>query len=198
MWEAKKQNRDYVQPMIETLEGRELMSAVPHTAAAAKPAPAPHAVVVTAKPKATAAAKPKAAAAAKTTVIPTSAATVGGFPTYIPAYDAYLSPDVVGGWTGTMQLDGTKTTAAFSVNFLFQRGLAASGTFNLGPTVSNATVTSTMVFGANHNARILILTSTLWVGFTCALTANGKMLYGRFAVDTANGWETGGFVLNRN
>jgi hypothetical protein len=198
MWEAKRQNRSGVQPMIEALEGRELMSVAPHVVAAPKPTAAPHAVVVPAKPKATVAAKPKATPAAKTTVTPTAPAPVGAFPTYIPASDAYLSPDVVGGWTGTMQLDGSKTTSAFSVNFLFQRGIAASGTFNLGPTVNNVTLTSTMVFGANHNAHILILTSSLWMGFTCALTANGKVLYGRFAVDNSNGWETGGFSLTRN
>ena len=190
MWEAKRQNRSGVQPMIEALEGRELMSAVPHAAVAIQHAPKPHALVVSAKHKAT--------PAAKTTVTPTAPAPVGAFPTYIPASDAYLSPDVVGGWTGTMQLDGSKTTSAFSVNFLFQRGIAASGTFNLGPLVNNLTLTSTMVFGANHNARILILTSSLWMGFTCALTSNGKVLYGRFAVDNSNGWETGRFSLTRN
>jgi hypothetical protein len=194
MWEAKRQNRNQVQPMIETLEDRQLMSAAPHAAVAVRHTPKPHAIVVTAKPSA----KAKVAPAAKPAVAPVTPTNVGDFPTYIPASDPYLSPDVVGTWTGTMQVDGSTQTAPFSINFLFQRGIAASGTFDLGPTVGNEIVTSTMVFGAFHNARILVLTKALWMGFNCALSANGKVLYGRFAVNTSNGWETGGFDLNRN
>lgn len=105
--------------------------------------------------------------------------------------------NVVGGWTGSMRLDGSKTDSAFSITFAFQRGLAASGAFNLGPTMKNQVATSTMVFDQRNNARALIATSKLSAGFTGAISANGKMLYGRFSFNTATGWKTGTFTLTR-
>jgi hypothetical protein len=222
MWEVKRQNRNEVQPMIEALEDRQMMSAAPHAAVAVKQTPAPHAIVMSVKPKATPAVKvaakpapapkpvvkakaapaPKPVAKAKVAPAPkpvvTTTPPVGDLLPFVPASNPGMAPNVVGVWSGTMQIDGSKQASPFSIDFAFQHGVAASGTFNLGPTVGNQSAVSTMVFGTNHNVRVLILTSTLWMGFDGALTANGKMIYGRFAVNTPNGWETGSFSVNRN
>jgi hypothetical protein len=210
MWEVKNHSRSEVQPMIEALESRELMSAVSH-AAVVKHAPAPHAIVMSvkpaAKPKATPAPKavkampaPKVAAKAKVTPAAKTVTppVVDDYPAYVPAAHPNMAPDMVGTWTGTITMDGSKQGAVFSIDFAFQRGTAASGAFHLGPAVGNQTVTSTLVFGTSRNARALVLTSTLWVGFNGALTANGNMLYGRVAVNTSNGWQTGSFSVTRN
>jgi len=200
MWEAKSQNRSNqngVQPMIEVLEDRQMMSVVAHHEAAAPKAPAPHAIVMSVKPAAKVATRP-AAKQATTPAAPPTQNNLGELPAFVPATNLNMAPDVVGKWTGTMLVDGTTQANPFSINFAFQRGIAASGIFNLGPTVSNQSLTSTLVFGTSLNTRALILTSTLWMGFTGALTANGQILYGRFAVNTSNGWETGTYNLTRN
>jgi hypothetical protein len=210
MRETNGQNYSSAQPMIEVLEERQFMSVAAHPAVHATKTPTPAPIVMAAhpvtkpapkvvakpapKPVVKPAAKPVAKPAAKAVANPV----VADLPAYVPDAHPGLSPSVVGGWTGTMTTDGQKQGADFSINFEFQRGVAASGTFDLGTTVNNQTVTSTMVFGTNHNVRILILTPTLWMGFTGALTANGKILYGRFSVNTANGWKTGSFSLTRN
>jgi hypothetical protein len=75
--------------------------------------------------------------------------------------------------------------------------VAASGTFNLGPTIGNQTVTSTMVFDLHNNLRALVATPKLSVGFTGAITGNGNVLYGRFSFNNGTGWTTGMFTLTR-
>ena len=173
-----KPNRNgaVIQPMIETLESRELMSAAPHPVVAAVSKPvAP--LVVSAKPAPTPAVKE--------------------FPVYVPSVGPVKGTNVVGNWTGTMRIDGTTTDQTFSINFAFQRGVAASGTFNLGPTIGNQTVTSTMVFDLHNNLRARVATPKLNVGFTGAITTNGKVLYGRFSFNNGTGWTTGMFTLTR-
>jgi hypothetical protein len=172
-------------PMIETLEGRQMMSATPvHAAVHVGATPAKPAIVVAAKPvaKVTPVVKPK----------------VTALPAYLPATGVIKGANVIGGWTGTMRLDGTKVDNAFSVNFTFQRGVAATGTFNMGATMNNQVVVSTMVFSLHNNVRVLFATPSLMAGMTGALSSNGKMLTGRFSFNTSHGWQTGMFTLTRS
>jgi hypothetical protein len=169
--------------MIEALEDRQLMSVAAHPAVQAAPVKAkPAAIVVSVKPAAKAIVAPKVAA----------------FPSYVPSSGAIKSVSVVGGWTGSLRLDGTKIDNAFSVTFIFQRGVAATGNFNTGPTMGNQVVTSTMVFSLHNNVRVLVATPSLAAGFTGALSTNGKMLSGRFSFNSSKGWQTGMFTLTRN
>jgi hypothetical protein len=174
--------------MIETLEARELMSVAPHptVAAVAKPSAA---IVMSAKP----AAKPTV----KPTAKPAPTPAVKAFPAYVPSVGPIKGTNVVGTWTGTMRIDGTTIDQPFSINFAFQRGVAASGTFNLGPTIGNQVVTSTLVFDLHNNLRALVATPKLSVGFTGAITGNGNILYGRFSFNNGTGWTTGMFTLTR-
>jgi hypothetical protein len=176
-------------PMIETLEDRSLMSAVVHpVVAAAKPAPKP-AIVVKAAVKTTAKTTTKATVKATTTPTTTPTLTVASVITS-------AAPSVVGKWTGTMTPDGSKTSSTFSVDFAFQRGVAATGTFTIG-LLGNQTVTSTMVFAEHRNVRTLFVSSTIYGGFTGALTTNGTTLYGRYSFNSPSGWMTGTFSLSR-
>jgi hypothetical protein len=170
-------------PMIETLEGRQMMSVAPHPVSV-------HAAAVAAKPAIVVPVK----AAAKPVVAPKASA----FPTYVPSTGPIKGPNVVGTWTGSMRLDGTKVDNAFTVTFVFQRGVAATGSFNMGVTMGNQVVTSTMVFSLHNNVRVLVATPSLNAGLTGALSTNGKVLSGRFSFNSAKGWQTGMFTLTRN
>lgn len=171
------------QPMFEKLEGRQMMTAtMAHVEMTSEQTSVP-AIVMCAQP----AAKLVAKVAVK----------VSALPAYIPATSGVKGKNVVGEWTGTMQLDGSKTASAFSIKFAFQRGVAASGTFNLGATMSNQAVTSTMVFDLHNNFRAMVATPKLAAGFTGAISSNGKMLTGRFSFNSATGWKTGVFTLTR-
>jgi hypothetical protein len=178
-------------PMIEALEDRQMMSVAPHPALLAAPSRAKVAAVVA---SAKAAAKPPAKTVAKTLVRPKATAV----PTNVPSPGPVKASSVVGAWTGSMRLDGTSIDNAFSVTFLFQRGVAATGTFNLGATMGNAVVTSTMVFSLHNNIRVLVATPGLNAGFTGAMSTNGKILNGRFSFNSPKGWQTGMFTLTRN
>jgi hypothetical protein len=122
---------------------------------------------------------------------------VTAFPTFVPSTGPVKADNVVGEWTGSMRLDGTTVDNAFSVNFTFQRGVAATGTWNLGPTMGNQVVVTTMVFSLHNNMRVLISTPGLNSGLTGALSTNGKVLAGRFSFNTSHGWQTGMFTLTR-
>jgi hypothetical protein len=175
--------------MIETLESRELMSAAP------TPHVAVHAAAV--KPSIVVAAKVVTKTAVKTPAKPVPAPKVTAFPTYVPSSTVVKGNNVVGTWTGTMQLDSSKTSTSFSVTFAFQRGVSASGQFNLGATMNNQVVTSTMVFDLHNDVRAMVSTSTLNAGFTGALSSNGNVLYGRFSFNSGGQWKTGMFTLTR-
>ena len=179
MWEGKRNTSKSNPgiPIIEALESRQLMSVAVHPITAAVVVKPVAARVVTAKP----ATKPA----------------VQAFPSYVPSIGAVKGTNVVGNWTGSIRLDGTTTDQPLSVTFNFQRGVAASGTFNLGPAVGNRAALSTMVFDLHNNVRALIAGPKLSVGFTGALTSNGKVLYGRVSFNVGTGWQTGMFTLNR-
>ena len=168
--------------MIETLEGRQMMSVAPHLVAVHTAAVAAKPVIVVPVKAPKPVAKPKASA----------------FPTYVPSTGPIKGPNVVGTWTGSMRVDGTNVDNAFTVTFVFQRGVAATGTFNTGVTMGNQVVTSTMVFSLHNNVRVLIATPSLNAGLTGALSTNGKVLSGRFSFNSAKGWQTGMFKLTRN
>jgi len=191
------------QPMFETLEGRQLMSAapVPHAALMTTTAVGVPAIEMSAQPAAKVAAKPAAKVVAKPApkkvAKPAPAPKVAAFPVYVPSSTVVKGKSVVGQWTGTMRLDGTTTDSAFSVTFAFQRGVAASGSFNLGATMNNQVVTTTMVFDLHNNVRALVAMPTLNAGFTGALSSNGNVLYGRFSFNTGGQWKTGMFMLTR-
>jgi hypothetical protein len=182
------------QPMFETLEGRQLMSAVPLVADMHTTTAMP-AIEMSATPAAKVA--PKVVAKAKVVAKPATKVNAKAFPAYVPSSSAVKGKNVVGTWTGSMRLDGSKTDADFSITFVFQRGVAASGTFNLGATMNNQIVTSTMVFDLHNNVRAMVATPTLAVGFTGALSTNGQILYGRFSFNNGSSWKTGMFTLTR-
>ena len=115
-----------------------------------------------------------------------------------PLPNTQVEGDVADRWERVqVRCLGTTTDQPFYINFAFQRGVAASGTFNLGPTIGNQTVTSTMVFDLHNNLRALVATPKLSVGFTGAITGNGNVLYGRFSFNNGTGWTTGMFTLTR-
>lgn len=192
--------------MIETLESRELLSAAPHPAAVVKAAPTIEAaIVVAAKPAVKPVAKPavkvvaKAASKVTTKTVAATVATspVSGTISVVHPVPATNIPNLVGTWTGTMLVDGATTTTPFSIDFKFQLEGNASGAFHLGPLFGNQTVDSTFILTTHNNARALILTNTIWAGFTGALIGSNT-LDGRFAVNLNNTWTTGTFSLTRN
>ncbi len=190
MWEKRVSNI----ALIEALEDRQLMSAAPH--AMAMPAPLHRPAIVMSYGPALKTIS-KAAPVVTSTVALKSATTASQLPAFIPNKGGFAVSNIVGAWTGTMRLDGTKVDAPFSIKFLFQRGVAATGTFNLGPTIGNQSLSSTLIFSLQRNFRVLILTPDLWAGFVGALTANAKILMGRFSFNSTTGWHTGVFTLNR-
>ncbi len=140
----------------------------------------------------------KKAAVVETAVQPVSSPVSGTIGQYISSPQESNVPNFVGTWTGTIQLDGSTTSTPFSIAFAFQRGVAASGTFNLGPIMGNQSELSTLIYSSHNVVRALIQNSTLWVGFTGAISTDGKTIFGRFAYNTPHGWETGSFSVTRN
>jgi hypothetical protein len=115
----------------------------------------------------------------------------------IRSYITSAAPSVIGQWTGTMTPDGSTIPSAFSVDFAFQRGVSASGTFTFGAILGNQSVVSTMVFSLHHNVRVLVSAPGIQVGITGTLTSNNATLYGRYSFNSPTGWQTGMFILAR-
>jgi hypothetical protein len=226
--ESRQMRRSASPVMFEALEARQLMSAATvhvtaaaeHTAAAeahaelvaeaaaAKAAAKAAAAAKVAAAKAAAEAKKEAAAAAaaekkaaaiKTTVTQSvTPAVTAPISSFQQTQTKSTTPNLVGTWTGTIQYDTATVATPFSIDFQFQLESAASGTFHLGPAIGNQNQQSTMVISNHNNVRALILTNSLWVGFTGVLENTGNQIIGRFAYDSPTGWQTGSFNVTRN
>lgn len=171
--------------------------AAKQAAAAAAKAPR-QAAVAEAKAEKQAAMTAKQASQFATTTAKKSAQAAGVAPqSQVQSYITSAAPSVVGQWVGTMTPDGSTVSSTFSVNFAFQRGVAASGTFNFGAILGNQSAVSTMVFSQHQNVRVLVSTSNLLVGMTGTLTSDNATLYGRYSFNSPAGWQTGMFILTR-
>lgn len=155
--------------VIEELEARELLSAAPHPAAA-------HAH----KAKPAAAAPAVHVAAAKQ---PAKAA-------------AHAAGDYTGTWAGTFQTEPATGDKPLSVTFTKQKGLAVSGTFDLGA-MAGASVVSTATVTHDRHFLAMIKTPGGRVSFSGQVASNEQYIFGRWCFNGSRGFQTGTFIMTR-
>lgn len=200
--------------VIESLEARELLSAAPSHpaavhAAAPKTQPAATAPAAGAAPKAKktavkvatkkkapvpaatpAPAKPAPAKPAPAAASPAAAASATSTPA-APAAGQYT-----GTWAGTFQINARPGDQPLSVNFTRQKGVAVTGTFDLGAMIGESVLT-TVTINQRRQFLGLVEGTKSTASFVGAVASNGKYIFGRWSVNGPQGWLTGTFTLNR-
>jgi hypothetical protein len=109
-----------------------------------------------------------------------------------------IVPQVAGAWSGTVKLPYARAPIAVSMQITTQRGVAATGTFRLGPATANRAVTSTAVVSGGHQRGFNLIVSQkgLYASVTATVSKNGQQIVGRWACNGPGGWATGTITLN--
>jgi hypothetical protein len=109
-----------------------------------------------------------------------------------------IVPQVAGAWSGTVKMPYARAPFAVSMQISRQNGVAAMGTFRLGPATAHRAVTSTAVVsgGYQRGFNLIVSQKGLYASVTATVSKNGQQIVGRWACNGPGGWATGTITLN--
>lgn len=118
----------------------------------------------------------------------------------------FVRQDLFGLWTGTFlsAKNPTSTPLALSVDFYRRQAVtrlsltqAFTGAFDLSAMTGESRALTTVTMSHQVDVRIAIMTPTATTSFSGAVSLNGKVISGRYAVLMNGRYEVGSFTLTK-
>ena len=109
-----------------------------------------------------------------------------------------ILPQVSGAWSGTVKTPYARSPFSVSMQISQQKGVAAFGTFRLGPATANRAVSSTAVVSGGYarGFNLIVSQKGLYASVTATVSKNGQQIVGRWACNGPGGWATGTITLS--
>jgi colicin import membrane protein len=107
-------------------------------------------------------------------------------------------PDCVGQWTGTLAFNTNASSVDFSVDFTSQKGVALTGTFDVGA-LGDGQILTTVRVDITQSMLAMVQAPNATDSFVGAVANNGTYIIGRWSRQTYQGaWETGTFIMKKS